>query len=195
MAQISVQTGRGTAIATSRHCLKQTCIFVGDPCRIVGEGFRLSVLILTNTQNDKEFLMVDSGKTVKVHYKGLLQDGSVFDSSEGRDPLEFQVGTGQVIPGFDAAVQQMDVGATKTITIPSDEAYGEVRQDMIATIPQAQFPDDLNPEIGQVLQLKTPQGALPVRVVEIKEDGVTIDGNHPLAGQDLTFELQLVDVA
>lgn len=139
--------------------------------------------------------MVDPGKTVKVHYKGTLNDDSVFDSSEGRDPLEFQLGSGQVIPGFDAAVQQMEVGSTKTIKIPSAEAYGEVRQDMIAMIPHEQFPDDLKPEVGQTLHLKTPQGALPVSVVKIKDDGVIIDGNHPLAGQDLTFELRLVEVA
>jgi len=139
--------------------------------------------------------MVAPGKTVKVHYKGTLDDGSVFDSSEGREPLEFQVGSGQVIPGFDAAIQQMDAGSTKTITIPSAEAYGDVREDMIATIPQEQFPEGLNPQVGQTLQLKTPQGALPVRVVDVQGSGVTIDGNHPLAGQDLTFELTVVDVA
>jgi peptidylprolyl isomerase len=137
--------------------------------------------------------MVETGKTVKVHYTGTLNDGSVFDSSQGRDPLEFQVGAGQVIPGFDAAIQQMDVGARKTITIPSDQAYGEVRQEMIALIPHEQFPEGLNPEVGQTLQLRTPEGALPVRVTDVKDNGVVIDGNHPLAGEDLTFELTLVD--
>ena len=139
--------------------------------------------------------MVEPGRTVKVHYKGTLDDESVFDSSEGRDPLEFQIGSGQVIPGFDAAVQQMEVGSTKTIKIPCAEAYGEVRQDMIAMIPHEQFPDELNPEVGQTLNLQTPQGSLPVSVVEIKDDGVMIDGNHPLAGEDLTFELTLVEIA
>ena len=139
--------------------------------------------------------MVAPGKTVKVHYKGTLNDGSIFDTSEGRDPLEFQVGSGQVIPGFDAAIQRMDEGATETITIPSSEAYGDVREDMIATIPHEQFPEGLNPEVGQTLQLKTPDGALPVRVVDVKDEGVTIDGNHPLAGKDLTFELTVVGIA
>ena len=138
--------------------------------------------------------MVEPGKTVKVHYKGTLDDESVFDSSEGREPLEFQVGSGQVIPGFDAAIQQMETGSTKTIKIPSAEAYGEVRQDMIAMIPHTQFPDGLNPQVGQTLQLQTPQGAIPVSVVEVKDEGVVIDGNHPLAGKDLTFELTLVEV-
>lgn len=138
--------------------------------------------------------MVLPGSTVKVHYKGTLNDGSVFDSSEGRDPIEFQVGAGQVIPGFDAAIQQMEAGGNQTITIPSAEAYGAVRPEMIATVPHAQFPDDFTPEVGQMLQLNTPQGELPVRVIEIQENGVTLDGNHPLAGQDLTFELTLVEV-
>ena len=139
--------------------------------------------------------MITPGTTVKVHYKGVLDDGVVFDSSEGRDPLEFQVGSGQVIPGFDAAIQKMDVGTTKTITIPSTEAYGEVRPEMIATLAPNQFPDDLKPEVGQMLQITTPQGELPVQVIEVKEDGITIDGNHPLAGQNLTFELTLVSVS
>ena len=138
--------------------------------------------------------MIAPGKTVQVHYKGTLDDGVVFDSSEGRDPLEFQVGSGQVIPGFDAAIQEMIVGSSKTVTIPSAEAYGDIRPEMIATIPHEQFPEDLNPQVGQTLQLTTPQGELPVQVVDVKDEGVTIDGNHPLAGQNLTFELTLVDV-
>lgn len=139
--------------------------------------------------------MIEPGSTVKVHYKGTLDDGSVFDSSEGKNPLEFEVGSGQVISGFDAAVQKMDEGATETVKIPSAEAYGDVREEMIATIPHEQFPDDLNPQVGQTLELKTAQGSLPVRVVEIKNEGVIIDGNHPLAGEDLTFELTVVEVA
>ena len=140
--------------------------------------------------------MVAPGTTVKVHYKGTLDDGSVFDSSEGRAPLEFQVGSGQVIPGFDAAIREMEVGATKTVKIPSAEAYGTAREEMIATIPHAKFPADLDLEIGLALELATPQGPLPVRVVDIDDEkGVTIDGNHPLAGLDLTFELTLVSAA
>lgn len=139
--------------------------------------------------------MIEPGKTVKVHYKGTLNDGEVFDSSEGRDPLEFQVGAGQVIPGFDAAIQQMDVGGTKTITIPSEQAYGEVRPEMVALVPLTQFPEGIDPQVGQTLQLQTPQGALPVQVINVQEEGVTLDGNHPLAGEDLTFELTVVEVA
>lgn len=139
--------------------------------------------------------MIATGKKVKVHYKGTLDDGSVFDSSEGKDPIEFQVGAGQVIPGFDAAVKEMEPGDTKTVKIPSGEAYGEPQKEMIGTVPHEQFPEGFKPEVGQTLQLKTPQGALPVRVVEVEDEGVTIDANHPLAGEDLTFELTLVEVA
>jgi len=146
-------------------------------------------------QSMRDSFMIETGKTVKVHYTGKLNDGSVFDSSEGREPLEFQVGTGQVIPGFDAAIQEMEIGSSKTITIPSEEAYGEVRQEMIALIPHEQFPDELNPEVGQTLQLKTPEGALPVRVTDVKDNGVVIDGNHPLAGKDLIFDLTVVGAA
>lgn len=139
--------------------------------------------------------MIESGTTVRVHYKGTLNDGAVFDSSEGREPLEFQVGTGQVIPGFDAAVKEMETGSTKTITIPCAEAYGEINPELIATVPPTRFPEEIQPEVGQTLELQSPQGNLPVRIMEINEEGVLLDGNHPLAGEDLTFELTLVDVA
>ena len=137
--------------------------------------------------------MVEAGKTVKVHYKGTLADGSCFDSSEGREPLEFTVGSGQVIPGFDAAIQQMDVGETRTVSIPCDQAYGERREDLVATIGKENMEDGLNPEVGQILQINTPQGPLPVRVIEVNDQGLVIDGNHPLAGKDLTFELTVVE--
>lgn len=138
--------------------------------------------------------MIESGKTARVHYKGTLNDGTVFDASEGRPPLEFQVGSGQVIPGFDAAVKEMEIGETKTITIACSDAYGEVEEELIATVPKAQFPEEIQPEVGQTLELQSPQGNLPVRVMEISDDGVLLNGNHPLAGEDLTFELTLVEV-
>ncbi|MHC4779011.1 MAG: FKBP-type peptidyl-prolyl cis-trans isomerase [Planctomycetota bacterium] len=139
--------------------------------------------------------MIDSGKTVKVHYKGMLDDGSVFDTSQGREPLEFQAGQGQVIPGFDAAILEMDAGATKTVKIPCSDAYGEPREDMIATIPHDRFPPDLKPEVGQTLQFNSPAGPMAVVVVEVVDEGVTIDGNHPLEDKDLTFELTVVEVS
>lgn len=139
--------------------------------------------------------MIEQGKTVAIHYKGTLDDGSIFDSSENREPLEFTVGSGQVIPGFDAAVRDMSNGETKTIKIPCEEAYGKIRDEMIADIPREQFPKEISPEVGQMLQVSTPEGAMPVRVIEVREDCVVIDCNHPLAGQDLTFELTVVSVS
>jgi len=139
--------------------------------------------------------VIESGKTVKVHYKGTLDNGSVFDSSEGKDPLEFKVGAGQVISGFDSAVQGMSEGETKTVKIRSAEAYGDPRDDMIAEIPQDQVPEDLDVKVGQTLQFKTPQGNVPVQVIEVNDESIKLDANHPLAGQDLTFELTLVGVA
>ena len=137
--------------------------------------------------------MVQDGLTVKVHYKGTLDDGSVFDSSEGREPLAFELGGGQVIPGFESAVREMDVGETKNVKIESQDAYGAVREEMIVVIPREQFPDQIDPKEGMTLQMRTEQGAIPIRVVEIQDAGVKVDANHPLAGQDLNFELTLVE--
>lgn len=137
--------------------------------------------------------MSNEGKAVKVHYKGILDDGSVFDSSEGREPLPFTVGEGKVIPGFEQAVSDMSVGDTKTVTIPSADAYGDPDPRMTGPVPKANLPDDLEPTVGMMLQMTTPQGAMPVRIVEVAEDTVTVDANHPLAGQDLTFEITLVE--
>lgn len=138
--------------------------------------------------------MIDDGKKVRIHYTGTLNDGTQFDSSAGRDPLEFETGSGMVIAGFDAAVRDMDVGGKKTVTIPSAEAYGEARADMIGDIPKDRFPPEMELSVGMPLQMTGPQGPMPVIIKEIKEDAVTIDANHPLAGQDLTFELELVEV-
>jgi peptidylprolyl isomerase len=138
--------------------------------------------------------VIESGKTVKVHYKGTLADGNTFDSSEGRDPLSFEIGAQQVIPGFEAAIVEMEVGETKTITLPSAEAYGEHRDDMTGAVPRASMPDDLDLEVGMVLSMENDQGAMPVRVMGFDDETVQLDANHPLAGEDLTFELTLVGV-
>ena len=138
--------------------------------------------------------MIEAGKTVKVHYSGTLADGTVFDSSEGRDPISFEVGSGQVIPGFDHAIAGMEVGQTDTIHIPCAEAYGDTREEMVGQVPRSELPSDLEPEIDMVLSMQSPEGEMPVRIVEVAEDTVTLDANHPLAGQDLTFELTLVEV-
>ncbi len=135
------------------------------------------------------------GDKVKVHYKGSLADGTVFDSSEGRDPLEFVVGQHQVIPGFEDAVEGMNVGDSTETTIPADQAYGQRREDLVLTVPKAQMPEGLEPEVGMQLQLRQPDGRPAIaRITEVTEDAVTLDVNHPLAGQDLTFSIDLVEI-
>jgi peptidylprolyl isomerase len=138
--------------------------------------------------------MIADGKTVRIHYTGTLNDGTQFDSSAGRDPLEFETGSGMVIPGFDAAVRDMAVGSKKTVTIPAAEAYGEAREEMIGDIPKAHFPPEMELSVGMPLQMMSPQGPLTIIVKEIKDDAVTVDANHPMAGKDLTFELELIEV-
>lgn len=136
---------------------------------------------------------VNKGDTVKVHYTGKLDDGTVFDSSENREPLEFTVGENQVIPGFENAVQGMSPGDEKTVTIPAAEAYGEHNPALIQQIDRQQIPDDVPLQIGQQLQVQSQDGKpFVVTVTELEETSVTLDANHPLAGQNLTFELQLV---
>jgi len=134
------------------------------------------------------------GDTVRVHYRGTLADGSEFDCSEGRDPLEFEVGSGQVIPGFDAAVSELEPGESATVTIPADEAYGERNETAIQVFPLDFFGGQV-PEVGWAVELATEDGQrVPATVAEVTEDSVALDFNHPLAGQDLTFELNLVEV-
>ncbi len=137
---------------------------------------------------------VKRGNNVKVHYKGTLSEGSVFDSSEGRDPLEFAVGSGQVIADFDEAVLGMGVGESKTVDIPCAQAYGERNSEMAIQAPIDQMPPDLNPEVGMRLEMGGANGEiLRVVVAEITETHITLDANPPLAGQDLTFQLELVE--
>jgi peptidylprolyl isomerase len=133
-----------------------------------------------------------NGDTVRVHYTGTLGDGTEFDSSAGREPLAFTVGGGQVIPGFDEAIRGMEAGEQKTVTIPADEAYGHHRSEMVLQVERDALPEGLDPEVGDELALTTPEGQqVPVRVTEVTEEGVVLDANHPLAGEDLTFELTL----
>lgn len=138
--------------------------------------------------------MVKSGDTVLVHYKGTLTDGTVFDSSEGREPLQFKAGSGMVIPGFDAGVTGMSIGEKKTVHIPVEEAYGPLQEDMIFTFNRLDIPADIPLEIGGTLNMHNGQQAMPVIIREISATKVKLDGNHPLAGQDLIFELELVDI-
>lgn len=135
-----------------------------------------------------------AGDTVRVHYTGRLGDGTVFDSSQGSDPLEFTLGEGQVIAGFDRAVTGMSPGDTQTVTIPVNDAYGERRAEMVQTVGREQFPAHVEPEVGQQFQVTNGQQMAVVTVTRVSADGVTLDGNHPLAGQDLTFDLSLVEI-
>ena len=134
------------------------------------------------------------GDTVRIHYTGTLADGSVFDSSEGREPLEFTLGGGQVIAGFDDAVTGMSVGEQKTVTIPADQAYGDRRDDLMLAVPRADFPPNISPEVGDQLQLGDGGRTMVVTVREVSPDRVLLDANHPLAGEDLTFALELVEI-
>ena len=137
--------------------------------------------------------MVESGKVVTVHYTGKLADGEMFDSSEGRDPLKFQVGSGQIIPGFEQAILGKSIGEKVTVNIPVEEAYGQVREDLIVTVPKSQLPGDV--QIGQPLQAQGNEGqTINVVVKEIAEENVIIDGNHPLAGQELEFFIEIISI-
>ena len=139
---------------------------------------------------------VKTGDTVRIHYTGTLQDGTTFDSSQGRDPLEFQVGSGQIIPGLDVALPGMAVGEKKTVEVPCDQAYGPVNPEMRQAVPREGIPAEIPLEVGTQLQMQTPEGqTMPVTVVDVAEAEVTLDANHPLAGQDLRFDIELVAVA
>ncbi|MGK2858277.1 MAG: FKBP-type peptidyl-prolyl cis-trans isomerase [Thermoanaerobaculia bacterium] len=137
-----------------------------------------------------------NGDTVKVHYTGKLDDGQVFDSSDGGDPLEFTLGGGGIIDGFDAAVQGMTVGESREVRIPAAEAYGERSDEMVIGVERDQLPKGMEPEIGQMLELVTQEGERAQLVITaFDEKSVTLDGNHPLAGYALTFAITLVEIA
>lgn len=134
--------------------------------------------------------------TVKVHYTGTLTNGQVFDSSIERDPLQFTVGGGQMIKGFDEAVNGMELNEKKKVTIPCAEAYGEKNDQLIQEVPRTDLPEDMKPEAGQTLVATNQDGQQThVLVKEVAEDVITIDANHPLAGQDLIFEIELIEIA
>ena len=139
-------------------------------------------------------MAVKDGDTVRVHYRGTLSDGSQFDSSEGRDPLEFEVGSGQVIPGFDAAVRTIELGEATTVTIAACDAYGERAEEAMQTFPLDFFGGQI-PEIGWAVELEDQDGQrVPATVAQVTDETVVLDFNHPLAGSDLTFEITLVEI-
>ena len=152
----------------------------------------LGAVLLTNGCSGE---VAKDGDTVKIHYTGTLEDGTTFDTSEGREPLEFTLGEGRMIPGFEKAVYGLQVGKSKTVTIPAEEAYGPYSDDLILVVEREELPANLEPEVGQQLQMQqTDGGTAVVIIIDVSEDTITIDVNHPLAGKDLTFEIELVEI-
>jgi FKBP-type peptidyl-prolyl cis-trans isomerase 2 len=138
---------------------------------------------------------VKQGSKIKVHYTGQLEDGTVFDSSQDRDPLEFEVGSGQIIPGVDKGVIDMKVGEARKLTIKPEDAYGPSQEDLIGQVDKSAFPDDIDPQIGQQLQMDRSDGdPIQVVVTTIEGDKVTLDANHPLAGQTLVFDVEVTEI-
>ena len=151
------------------------------------------MVLMTKTQRMSQ---VKANDTVKVHYTGKLEDGQVFDSSLQREPLEFTLGQGQLIPGFENGVIDMKVNEKKTISIPKEEAYGEVNKELFQKVEKTQLPEEIKPEVGMALAARNPDGTeRPLRVTEVKDNHIVVDANHPLAGKDLTFELELLEIA
>ncbi len=136
-----------------------------------------------------------SGDTIRIHYKGTLASGEVFDSSEGRDPLEFTLGSGMIIKGLDDAIYGMIVGEKKVANIPCADAYGEVHPQARQAVSRSEFPDDIPAEVGTQLQMQSPEGqVIPVKIVEVTDTEITLDANHPLAGEDLTFDFEVTGI-
>jgi peptidylprolyl isomerase len=136
-----------------------------------------------------------NGDTVKVHYTGKLADGTVFDSSAQGDALQFTLGEGQLIPGFEQAVLGMSVGEEKTFTIPADEAYGAHNTDLVFAVDRSSLPSHITPAVGQRFQIRQQDGSVTaVMVSAVSDANVTFDANHPLAGKDLTFDIQIIEI-
>ena len=153
----------------------------------------LSVLLVSVTGCEEK--VAENGDIVKVHYTGTLSDGTQFDSSEGREPLEFIVGAGQMIQGFDAAVKGMKVGETKTVTIPAEQAYGAHKDELVIEVDRAELPVELaDVKVGDQIQMTQSGRITVVPVVEVAETTIKVDANHRLAGKDLTFEIELVEL-
>ena len=139
--------------------------------------------------------LVKEGDTITLHYKGSLDDGTVFDSSEGREPLSFKVGDGQVIQGFDDGVRGMAVGENRQINIPADQAYGDYYEELVRVVPRSGFPPDAPPAIGLAFEMELPTGeSMTVRIIDVEGDDVTLDANHLLAGEALHFDVHLVSI-
>ena len=158
--------------------------------------FLLGAILMSGCNLLPGAAVAKTGDTVQVNYTGKLADGIVFDSSEGREPYEFNLGAGQAIPGFDKAILGMKVGEKKTVTIPSDEAYGPHLDDMVVEVPREKLPSNIEPKVGQMLEATRPDGEKIGFIITNVSDNntVTLDANHPLAGKDLTFDIELVKI-
>ena len=138
---------------------------------------------------------VKEGDTISIHYTGTLDDGTVFDSSEGSQPLSFVVGSGEVIEGFDEGVRGMEVDETRDITIAPEQAYGQYYEELVKVVPRSAFPPNVIPSVGLGFELQLPSGqSMPVRIIEVEDEDVTIDANHLLAGETLYFKVRLVSM-
>ena len=138
---------------------------------------------------------VKEGDNIFLHYTGTLDDGTVFDSSDGREPLSFTVGSGEVIQGFDEGVRGMEVGETRDISISPDQAYGEYYDELVRVVPRQAFPEGMTPAVGMTLELELPSGqSLPVRIIDVEGDEITLDANHLLAGETLNFKIHIVNI-
>jgi FKBP-type peptidyl-prolyl cis-trans isomerase SlpA len=140
-------------------------------------------------------IQVTENSTVKVNYTGKLADGQVFDSSEGKEPIEFTLGQGQLIPGFEKGLIDMKLNEKKTISMPKEDAYGEINEALIQEVKKSELPQEMEPKVGMGLVSKSPDGQeMNLMVIEVKEESIVIDGNHPLAGKDLIFDLEVVEI-
>jgi peptidylprolyl isomerase len=136
-----------------------------------------------------------SGQTVRIHYYAKLENGTLLDTSAERDPMEFELGSKQVIPGLDNAVQGMTVGEKKTVTIQADDAYGQRHEQLIVSVPNNELPKDLQPSVGMELESRAPDGQITKLIVtEVADDSITVDANHPLAGKVLQFDIELIEI-
>ncbi len=143
----------------------------------------------------EQFVAAKNGDQVSVHYTGTLTDGTIFDTSRDRDPLAFTIGAGQVIAGFNSAVEGMEIGDVRTVKIEAKDAYGEYRDEWAIVVNPSDIPPEIQPEVGMDLEMhQSDGGSIPVRVTEVTKESITLDANHPLAGMDLTFEIELVSV-
>jgi peptidylprolyl isomerase len=157
--------------------------------------FLLGAILISGCNADQNAAQAQNGDIVQVDYTGTLENGTVFDTSEGREPLEFTLGQGQMIPGFEQAVLGMKVGETKTVTIPADEAYGPYHDDMVQVIDREELTNIPNPEVGQQLYGPGPGGGtITGTITNVTDTTITVDFNHRLAGKDLTFEIELMSI-